>query len=69
MNLKAISQWLNKDVKPSTAENTFIPLERLKIAKTIYPDGKKRMSLNGRDEWYGLSEISILAKISKNNNK
>ena len=69
MNLKAISQWLNKDVKPSTAENTFIPLKRLKIAKTIYPDGKKRMSLNGKDEWYGLSEISILARISKNNNK
>lgn len=69
MNLKAISQWLNKDVKPSTAENTFIPLNTLKIAKTIYPDGKKRMSLNGKDEWYGLSEISILARISKNNNK
>ena len=69
MNLKAISQWLNKDVKPSTAENTFIPLNTLKIAKTIYPDGKKRMSLNGKDEWYGLSEISILARISKNNDK
>ena len=69
MNLKAISKWLNKDVKPSTLENTFIPLEQLKIAKTIYPDGVKRMSLNGKDEWYGLSEISILARISKNNNK
>ena len=55
MNLKAISQWLNKDVKPCTLENTFIPLERLKIAKTIYPNGKKQMSLNGKDEWYGLS--------------
>ena len=69
MNLKAISTWLNKDVKPSTAENTFIPLNTLKIAKTIYPDGVKRMSLNGKDEWYGLSEISILARISKNNKK
>lgn len=69
MNLKAISQWLNKDVKPSTAENTYVPLNTLKIAKTIYPDGKKRMSLNGKDEWYGLSEISILARISKNNDK
>ena len=69
MNLKAITQWLNKDVKPSTLENTFIPLNTLKIAKTIYPNGIKRMSLNGKDEWYGLSEISILARISKNNKK
>jgi len=69
MNLKAISQWLNKDVKPSTAENTFIPLNTLKIAKTIYPDGKKRMSLNGEHEWYGLQVGNMLAKTSKNNNK
>jgi hypothetical protein len=62
MNLKAISTWLNKDVKPSTAENTFIPLNTLKIAKTIYPDGKKRMSLNGVDEWYGLSQGKTLNK-------
>lgn len=69
MNLKAISQWLNKDVKPSTAENTYVPLNTLKIAKTIYPDGIKRMSLNGVDEWYGLQVDNILAKTSKNNNK
>jgi len=56
MNLKAITAWLNKDVKPSTLENTFIPLERLKIAKTIYPNGKKQMSLNGVDEWYGMQQ-------------
>ena len=62
MNLKAITAWLNKDVKPSTLENTFIPLERLKIAKTIYPNGKKQMSLNGVDEWYGLSATNMLAK-------
>ncbi len=69
MNLKAISTWLNKDVKPSTLENTFTPLERLKIAKTIYPDGIKRMSLNGEHEWYGLQVGKMLAKTSKNNNK
>jgi hypothetical protein len=63
MNLKAISQWLNKDVKPSTAENTYVPLNTLKIAKTIYPDGKKRMSLNGVDEFYGLQEGNTLNKI------
>jgi len=68
MNLKAISQWLSKDVKPSTAENTFIPLNTLKIAKTIYPDGKKRMSLNGVDEWYGMQEGNNLL-ISKKNVK
>ena len=62
MNLKAISQWLNKDVKPSTAENTYIPLNTLKIAKTIYPDGIKRMSLNGVDEWYGMQEGKNLTK-------
>jgi hypothetical protein len=68
MNLKAISQWLNKDVKPSTAENTYVPLNTLKIAKTIYPDGKKRMSLNGVDEWYGMQEGNNLL-ISKENVK
>ena len=69
MNLKAISQWLNKDVKPSTAENTYVPLERLKIAKTIYPDGEKRMSLNGEHEWYGLQVGNMLAKKGINDNK
>lgn len=69
MNLKAISQWLNKDVKPSTLENTYIPLNTLKIAKTIYPDGKKRMSLNGKDEWYGLQVGNMLAKKGINDNK
>ena len=69
MNLKAISQWLNKDVKPSTAENTYVPLNTLKIAKTIYPDGIKRMSLNGVDEWYGLQVDNILTKKGINDNK
>jgi hypothetical protein len=62
MNLKAISAWLNKDVKPSTLENTYVPLNTLKIAKTIYPNGVKQMSLNGVDEWYGLSATNMLAK-------
>lgn len=38
-------------------ENEYKTLNELKIAKTIYPDGKKRMSLNGRDEWYGIQEV------------
>mgnify|MGYP003633804271 CR=1 FL=1 len=37
-------------------ENEYEPLEPLKIAYTIYPKGKKQMSLNGRDEWYGIQE-------------
>jgi hypothetical protein len=28
----------------------------IKISKTIYPEGKPKMSLNGKDEWYGLQE-------------
>ena len=66
MNLKAISQWLNKDVKPSTAENTYVPLNTLKIAKTIYPDGIKRMSLNGVDEWYGMQMGNKILKTKRN---
>ncbi len=66
MNLKAITAWLNKDVKPSTLENTYVPLNTLKIAKTIYPNGKKQMSLNGKDEWYGLSATNMLTKTSTN---
>jgi hypothetical protein len=26
----------------------------IKIARTVYPDGKPRMSPNGSGEWYGL---------------
>ena len=28
----------------------------IKVARTVYPDGIKKMSLNGKDEWYGLQE-------------
>ena len=37
-------------------ENEYEPLNTLKIARTIYPKGKKQMSLNGKDEFYGLQE-------------
>ena len=37
-------------------ENKYEPLNTLKIARTIYPKGKKQMSLNGKDEFYGLQE-------------
>jgi hypothetical protein len=57
-----INTFLNKFVKPTTKENEYIPLEKLKIAKTIYPNGKKQMSLNGVDEWYGMSYVSDFKK-------
>ena len=31
----------------------------IKIARTIYPEGKPQMSLNGKDQWYGLQEMNI----------
>ena len=31
----------------------------IKIAKTVYPEGKPRMSLNGKDQWYGLQEMNV----------
>ena len=43
-----ISKAFNAFKKTSGQSNT------LKIARTIYPKGKKQMSLNGRDEWYGI---------------
>jgi len=51
---KLIKKWLNKGVQPTGWEkNTYEPL---KIKETIYPNGQKQMSLNGKDEWYGLQE-------------
>jgi hypothetical protein len=37
-------------------ENEYEPLNTPKIAKTIYPKGEKQMSLNGKNEFYGLQE-------------
>ncbi len=45
-----------KTSEQSFPENEYEPLNTLKIAKTIYPKGKKQMSLNGKDEFYGLQE-------------
>tara|TARA_R110000751_G_scaffold28319_1_gene73908 strand:+ start:341 stop:532 length:192 start_codon:yes stop_codon:yes gene_type:complete len=30
--------------------------DRIRISKTIYPNGVKQMSLNGKHEWYGTQE-------------
>lgn len=50
---KAVEK-LNQNTKKTEVENTFTPKKKLKIAKTIYPNGQKQMSLNGKEEWYGL---------------
>jgi len=58
---KLIKKWLNKGVQPTGWEkNTYEPL---KIKQTIYPNGQKKMSLNGKDEWYGLQEGTIKTRI------
>ena len=60
MNTKQITKRFNEllNVKQQLLpENEYEPLNTLKIAKTIYPKGKKQMSLNGKDEFYGLQEI------------
>ena len=59
MNTKQITKRFNEllNVKQQRLpENEYEPLKPLRIAKTIYPQGKKQMSLNGRDEWYGIQE-------------
>ena len=54
--MKALTKFLNRNTKEvSWSENTYEP-KQLKIEKTIYPNGEKQMSLNGKDEWYGLQE-------------
>ena len=52
---KAFNAFKKTSVQ-SFPENEYEPLNTLKIAKTIYPKGKKQMSLNGKDEFYGLQE-------------
>ena len=57
--MKAITKFLNRNTKEvSWNENTYEP-KKLKIEKTIYPKGKKQISLNGKDEWYGLQEGTL----------
>ena len=50
---KEVHKLFNQQ-KETEAENTYVPKKKLNVAKTIYPNGKKQMSLNGKDEWYGL---------------
>jgi len=52
---KAFNAFKKTNVQ-SFPENEYEQLNTLKIARTIYPKGKKQMSLNGKDEWYGIQQ-------------
>ena len=49
-----LSDIVSSNKGKTLPENEYNPLQRLKIAKTIYPKGVKQMSLNGKHEWYGI---------------
>lgn len=59
MNTKQLTKRFNDLLKPKRQllpENEYKPLGRIKIARTVYPQGEKQMSLNGQHEFYGLQE-------------
>ena len=57
--MKALTKFLNRNTKEvSWNENTYTP-KQLKVEKTVYPNGEKQMSLNGKEEWYGLQEGTL----------
>ena len=41
----------------------------VKIARTVYPDGKPRLSPNGTGEWYGIVDENKNKKINKGHEK
>lgn len=58
-----IEAWLNKDSKPTTKENVFIPKKKLLIERTVFPNWSKKhpngtpiFSPNGTGLWFGLIE-------------
>ena len=58
-NNKSIYSAFNRFKKSNdtdTTENDYDPTPKLKIARTVYPKGRKQMSLNGKTEFYGLQE-------------
>lgn len=59
---KLIYRAFNAFKKPNDTnipENDYTPAKKLKVSKTVYPNGQKQMSLNGRDEWYGIQEAQL----------
>ncbi len=57
-----LSAFFKRFTSKDCEENDYTPI--LKVAKTIYPDGKKNMSLNGMEEWYGTQEGKQLTTIT-----
>ena len=43
-------------LKPVENTNVYKPKSKLRIKKTVYPNGKPQHSTNGTGEWYGLTE-------------
>jgi hypothetical protein len=48
--MKALKKVLSIFSKPVQQVGMEIPVIKL---RTVYPPGGKRMSLNGKEEWYG----------------
>lgn len=48
--------WLRK--KGMLCKKPVYKKPVVKIAKTVYPEGKPRMSPNGTGEWYGIVDKS-----------
>lgn len=46
--MKAITQWLNKDVKPQTKENVYISKQKVKVQSTV--DYGQGMTFNEKAE-------------------
>jgi len=48
MNMKSISNWLNKDVKPQEVENVYIPKQQVRVQSTV--DYGQGMTFNEKAE-------------------
>jgi len=48
MNMKSISNWLNKDVKPQEVENVYIPKAKVRVQSTV--DYGQGMTFNEKAE-------------------
>jgi hypothetical protein len=46
--MKALNTWLNKDVKPQTKENVYIPKQQVRIQSTV--DYGQGMTFNEKAE-------------------
>ena len=58
-----INAFLNRYTSGSHEDNVYEsePTKKaLRIAHTVYPNGAKQMSLNGKDEWYGIQQTKQL---------